>query len=128
MPEDIRANERERRERAFQHRGELVDESAEPVTPRRLDHAVSVRLDPEVLSALRNLAESRGTTVSDLLREGAQRVLSAEESHGITYRLTRLSVSGPREVHTQALTTPSPTGGSMTPEDEPISSSPSGSR
>lgn len=126
MPEDIRASERDRRETAYEHRGELAEDSAEPVTPRRLDHAVSVRLDPEVLSALRDVAESRGTTVSDLLREGAQRVLEEEQSYG-TFRLLRLSVSSPREARTQDVTY-SLTAGSMSSEGEPTSTSPSGIR
>lgn len=83
--------EQERRDLAFEQRGELTEEDAQPIAPRRLDQAVSLRLDPEVLSALRDLAESRGTTVSDLLREGAQRVLDAEaEAEAI--RITHVSV------------------------------------
>lgn len=124
MPEDIGASERDRRERAYEHRGELAQDSAESVAPRRLDHAVSVRLDPQVLTALRNVAESRETTVSDLLREGAQRVLEEEQSYG-TFRLLRLSVSSPREARTQDVTY-NLTAGGMSLEYEPIASKPSG--
>jgi len=36
---------------------------------------VSVRLDGELVSRLRAIAEQRGVTVSDLLREGAEQVV-----------------------------------------------------
>jgi hypothetical protein len=38
----------------------------------------SLRLEPEIAAALRELATRRGTTVSDLLREGALLLLREE--------------------------------------------------
>lgn len=43
---------------------------------------VSVRLDPQVIADLRNIANARGTTVSQLLREGA--VAAAKEPNLMT--------------------------------------------
>jgi hypothetical protein len=70
-------SERELRELAYAHRGELVPGSGIPVEARRLDQVVSLRLAPEIIADLRDLADRRGVTVSDLLREGAATVLMA---------------------------------------------------
>jgi len=70
-------SEQERRELANDHRGEVVTESGRPVQPRQLDQVVSLRLDPNTISALRDIATRRGMTVSDVLREGASMVIVA---------------------------------------------------
>jgi hypothetical protein len=74
--DDHRADERARRELADKHRGDVVEGSASPVVGRRLDQVISLRLEPDLVVALRNLAEQQGTTMSDLLRQGALRVLA----------------------------------------------------
>jgi len=66
-----RVDEIRRRELAQRHRGEVVEESGVALEPRRLDHVVSLRLAPEVLSELRAIADVRNTTVSSVLREAA---------------------------------------------------------
>lgn len=66
-----RADEMRRRELAHRHRGEVVEGSGVPIEPRRLDQMVSLRLDPEVLRDLREIAEARNATVSAVLREAA---------------------------------------------------------
>lgn len=48
-----------------------------PVEPRDLPHVVSVRLPADTVVALRDIANRRGETVSDLLRTGAEIVLGA---------------------------------------------------
>lgn len=70
-------SERERRELANTRRGEVVPTSGEAVEPRQLDQMVSLRLDPNTISTLREIAHSRGGTLSDLLREGASMVILA---------------------------------------------------
>jgi predicted DNA-binding ribbon-helix-helix protein len=75
MSEERRNNEIARRERAQTHAGEVVPGSGKRGKPRRLGQMVSVRLDGELVSALRNIAEQRGVTVSDLLREGAEQIV-----------------------------------------------------
>jgi len=75
---DMPMSEVVRRELADAHRDDAVIGSS-PVEGRRLGQMVSLRLEPEVLSALRQIANERGVTVSDLLREGAGLVLEGRE-------------------------------------------------
>lgn len=70
-------SEQERRELADQHRGEVVEGSAEEIEPRRVPQMVSLRLDGEILAILRDIATERGISMSDLLREGVDYVIEA---------------------------------------------------
>jgi predicted DNA-binding protein len=87
MSEERRKSEIARRERAQAHAGEVVAGSGRPGKPRRMAQMVSVRLDGELVSRLRTIAEQRGVTVSDLLREGAEQVVQK------TYAATRPRIS-----------------------------------
>jgi hypothetical protein len=71
--------EQERRALAYQHRGEVADDPGEAVEPRRMPQMVSLRLDGEILGSLRDIANERGVSLSDLLREGADYVIAAWE-------------------------------------------------
>jgi len=93
MTNDPRASERARREEALAHRGEVVAESGEPVEPRRIPQMVSLRLDPETLAALRQLASQRKVTVSELLREGAEQVLASSMSVPVFWESLRIETS-----------------------------------
>ncbi len=75
-----RRTEGERRELAQQHAGEVVEGSGRAVASRRLDQMISLRLEPELAAALRELANRRGVSVSELLREGAIRLLEADRA------------------------------------------------
>src|SRR5215204_4125893 len=75
MSEERRKSEIARRERAQAHAGEVVSGSGKRGKPRRMAQMVSVRLDGELVSTLRTIAEQRGVTLSDLLREGAEQVV-----------------------------------------------------
>src|SRR5829696_8666152 len=75
VSKERRDNEIARRERAQAHAGEGVSGSGKRGKPRRMAQMVSVRLDGELISTLRTIAEQRGVTVSDLLREGAEQVV-----------------------------------------------------
>jgi predicted DNA-binding protein len=90
-------SEKERRETAYAHRGSVIEDSAEPVEPRRLDQMVSVRLQPDLLVALRRLAEERKVTVSELLREAAEHLLDAQGQHPIEVYGVKVEVA--REAH-----------------------------
>ena len=79
MSEEGRRSEQERRELAQQHAGEVVEGSGRVVAPRRLGQMVSVRLEPGLARALRELASRRGVSVSEALREAAIRLLEADE-------------------------------------------------
>jgi hypothetical protein len=67
-----RSAEQALRETAQAHKGDVVEGSARPVTPRRLDQMISVRLDPDLVGKLREIAEARGVTVSTLLRDAGR--------------------------------------------------------
>lgn len=87
-------SEREMRELAHTHRGEVVPGSGTPVEPRRLDQVVSLRLPPEIIADLRDLANARGSSVSDLLREGVAVVLMAARHTALVSDL-KVTVSAP---------------------------------
>ena len=101
MSDEQRRSERERRELAQQHAGEVVAGSGSAVAPRRLDHMISLRLEPELAAALRELANRRGVSVSGLLREGAIKLVEADRSStGPSFTWEIISVPGlpnPRE-------------------------------
>jgi predicted DNA-binding ribbon-helix-helix protein len=97
-------SEIQRRELANAHRGEVVPGSGRPVEGRRLGQMISLRLEPDTIATLRGIANRRGVTVSDLLREGAGMVLAADQQLGtvtVTYRVT---VSAP-QARTSEITT-----------------------
>lgn len=80
MSDEHRRSERERRELAQQHAGDVVEGSGRAVAPRRLDQMISLRLEPELAATLRELADRRSVTVSELLREGAICLLEADRA------------------------------------------------
>jgi hypothetical protein len=71
MTDKRQQDEIRRREAAQRAKGQVVEGSGEEATPRRLDQMISVRLDPEILSGLRSLADETGRSVSDLVRAAA---------------------------------------------------------
>lgn len=95
MNERPERSERERRELAHEHAGEIVPGSGRAVTPRKLGQMVSLRLEPELAEALRKLAARRDISMSELLRLGAIRLLAEDqvsEASSFTWRI----VSVPR--------------------------------
>jgi hypothetical protein len=78
MSKEARRSEQERREVAQQHAGEVVEGSGRVVSPRRLGQMVSVRLEPGLAEALRALANRRGISVSEALREAAIQLLEGD--------------------------------------------------
>ena len=103
-------SERERRELADAHRGEVVVDSGEPVEPRRLGQMVSLRLETETITALRDIANRRGVTLSDLLREGAGMVIAAAEPAwqimDLTYKVSWIDPGSPSQVYARYTTSP----------------------
>jgi hypothetical protein len=67
-----------RRELALKHAGEVARGSGQPVEPRRLGQMVSVRLEPQLAAALRDVADRREVTVSELLRAAAVDLVAGE--------------------------------------------------
>lgn len=95
MSDEARRSERERRELAEQHAGEVVAGSGRAVPPRRLGQMVSLRLEPELAAALRELASRRGTSVSELLRDAAIDLLTtAQTAAAPTFTWHVVSVPG----------------------------------
>lgn len=90
MSEKQRADEVERRKKAQDTAGDVVAESGRRGSPRRMAQMVSVRLDGELVVRLRDVAEHRGVSISELLREGAEAIVRksyAEEQPRINLRV-----------------------------------------
>lgn len=62
---------------------DLIEGSGRRGEPRRLDQMISARLDPTLVAALRGLAEKRGISLSDVLREAALALLRHEEAQNV---------------------------------------------
>ncbi len=75
MSKERHDDEIARREKAQAHAGEVIPGSGRRGSPRRMAQMVSVRLDGALVSSLRAIAEQRGLTLSDLLREGAELIV-----------------------------------------------------
>src|SRR5829696_519822 len=89
-----RASEIARREEAQAHAGEIVAGSGQRGSPRRIARMVSVRLDGELVRELQNVAQQRNTTVSDLLREGAEYIVRDAYSDAVTLKVTKSEGAG----------------------------------
>lgn len=74
-------SEHDRRELASEHRGEVAEAEGVPLEPANLSQMISLRLDNDLVAALRQLAQSRGTTLSNVLREAAAELLRAEQAN-----------------------------------------------
>ena len=61
----------------------LIEGSGRRGEPRRLDQMISARLDPTLVAALRQFAEQRGMSLSDVLREAALQLLAREEAQNV---------------------------------------------
>jgi hypothetical protein len=80
MNDEAHRSEQERRELAQQHAGEVIEGSGRVVAPRRMGQMVSLRLEPALAEALRELANRREISVSELLREAAIQLLEADQT------------------------------------------------
>src|SRR5687767_8202938 len=78
-----------RREEALAHAGEVVPGSGVRGNPRRMARMMSVRLDGRLIGQLREVAQRRNTTVSDLLREGAELVVQDAYADTVTLKVTK---------------------------------------
>lgn len=87
---DRRRTEVERREAAQAAKGQIEEGAEEPVEPTKLGQMLSLRLSPEIAVALRRIASERNTSVSELLREAAQRLVaeSTTPTSVLMYRVT----------------------------------------
>lgn len=83
MTEDQRRSEHERREAALDVAGSGVEPGAREVPSARLKQMLSLRMEPELIRAIRAVAESRGISVSDLLREAAMDLVERHSQQSI---------------------------------------------
>jgi hypothetical protein len=61
----------------------LIEGSGRRGESRRLDQMISARLDPALVSSLKQLAERRGISLSDVLREAALLLLAREDAQNV---------------------------------------------
>lgn len=80
------------REKARSHAGEVIEGAGGRGIPRRMAHMVSVRLDGLLIRRLRAIARQRGITLSDLIREGAEKAV--EEADAAAKPKVRYKISG----------------------------------
>jgi hypothetical protein len=89
-----RASEIARREKAQTHAGEIVAGSGSRGNPRRMARMVSARLDGELVRKLQAIAQQRNTTLSDLLREGAELIVQDAYADVVTLKVTKSEGAG----------------------------------
>ena len=75
MTDEQRLSEHQRREATMEAAEAGLEPGGEEVSPRSIKQMVSVRFDPDLIVRLRQVAESRGLSVSDLVRETATRLV-----------------------------------------------------
>jgi Arc/MetJ-type ribon-helix-helix transcriptional regulator len=61
----------------------VVEGSGRRGDSRRLDQMISVRLDPTLVVALKELATDRGVSLSDILREAALLLLQRDQAQNV---------------------------------------------
>ena len=85
--DDLRRSERERREAAEEAAEHGVEPGGREVPGRATKQMVSVRLEPELISALRRIADREGVAVSDLLRQAAKQLADEESRQRVQLHL-----------------------------------------
>jgi hypothetical protein len=92
LDEEIRLREKDRAQA-----GHVVEGAGSRGTPRKMSHMASTRLDGSLIRQLRAIAQQRGVTVSDLLREGANRVVQ-DALESAQPRMTSSAIEGRQRV------------------------------
>lgn len=82
-----REAEIEARRSADEARGEIVEGSGERIAARRLPQVISLRLDGELLSALRAYASDKNLSLSDVMRSAAVRFLEEQATVPVLVQL-----------------------------------------
>ena len=78
MSEEQREAEEIRQEKIEAGVGKIVPGAGRRGTSRRMDQMVSVRLSGDLIARLKIVARQRGTTLSELVREGAELIVEDE--------------------------------------------------
>jgi hypothetical protein len=82
-----REAEIEARRRADEARGQVVEGSGERIAGRRLPQVISLRLDGDLLSALRAYASDKNLSLSDVIRSAAVRFLEEQTTVPVLVQL-----------------------------------------
>jgi hypothetical protein len=86
MSDTDRQRENELRKAAHAEAGEVVvPGSGRAVEPREIKQMLSVRLEPELIASLRQLATKRGQSTSDLVREALVRLIETESVQPVAF-------------------------------------------
>ena len=96
MGKDQRQDEIRRREAALAQTAQVHGGRA--VAPRSLNQMISLRLEPELLKSLRDMAEQSGVSVSDVLRQAAADLVARRRLATFTFSTTETSVEQPNRV------------------------------
>lgn len=115
MPNQHREDEKRRREAAQAHTAE-VEPGGHEVAGRSIRQMVSVRLEAQLLKDLRELAETRGESVSDLLREAAVELVA--RSRRAPLRLHFRQFGTPPPVITELMACREVTSGVSAPRED----------
>jgi predicted DNA-binding ribbon-helix-helix protein len=85
--EEDRTKEGEIRDLAEKGRGQVVEGSGQAIEGRSMPQMVSLRLEATLLHDLREVAERRGLTLSEVLREGAGLLIERERRVPVWLRI-----------------------------------------
>jgi hypothetical protein len=78
----------------------LIEDAGRRGDPRRLDQMISARLDPLLVAALKKLADARGVSLSDVLRDAVVQMLAREEAQNVrTFRVEVTNDTRPEAKH-----------------------------
>lgn len=96
MTDSTQMSEQERRALAQASAGGDVEPGAREIPPTTIRQMLSVRIEPQLIRELRQVARARGVTVSDLLRQAASDLVEAQgrQTPAVTLRLY-MGKSGP---------------------------------
>jgi hypothetical protein len=90
MSDEIRADEQARREQFHDVAQRVVEGSGRRLEPRSRPQMMSVRFDPALVRALRQIARETGLTVSELIRQGAEEIVNDYASKTVRVRFDLL--------------------------------------
>jgi Family of unknown function (DUF6290) len=89
-----REEEIEARLTAEEARGQVVEGSGERIAGRRLPQVISLRLDGELLSALRAYASDKNMSLSDVIRSAAAKFLEEQAAVPVLVQLRQVVQEG----------------------------------
>jgi Ribbon-helix-helix protein, copG family len=95
MSDSDREHERSVREAAQRDAGDPVEGSARVVPAREIKQMLSVRMEPELIAGLREVAANQGVTVAELMREAAASLVEHASRQQVSIRFDPFSLGVP---------------------------------